>query len=102
MFSVDPEGSRFPVRTVVSIEELEKLSRGQSDEVAAVVIEPMIQGAAGMRIWPPGTSTAVRDWCNRKEALMIAEEVMTGLGRPGELFASEHENARPGMVVHGN
>jgi len=55
MFSVDQEGWRFPVRTVVSIEELERLSRGQSDEVAAVVIEPMIQGAAGMRIWPLGT-----------------------------------------------
>jgi len=88
MFSVDQEGWRFPVRTVVSIEELERLSRGQSDEVAAVVIEPMIQGAAGMRIWPPGTFMAVRDWCNRKGALMIADEVMTGFGRTGKMFAS--------------
>jgi adenosylmethionine---8-amino-7-oxononanoate aminotransferase len=101
MFSVDQEGWRFPVRTVVSIEELEKLSRGQSDEVAAVVIEPMIQGAAGMRIWPPGTSTAVRDWCNRKGALMIADEVMTGFGRTGKMFASEHENALPDIMVLG-
>src|SRR5436305_4097335 len=101
MFSVDQEGCRFPVRTVVSIEELEKLSRGQSDEVAAVVIEPMIQGAAGMRIWPPGTSTAVRDWCNRKDALMIADEVMTGFGRTGKMFASEHENALPDNMVLG-
>src|SRR5207302_1862676 len=60
MFSIDHEGWRFPVRAVVSIEELEKLSRGPSDEIAAVVIEPMIQGAAGMRIWPAGTSAAVR------------------------------------------
>src|SRR5437763_11256653 len=101
MFSVDQEGWRFPGRTVVSIEELEKLSRGQSDEVAAVVIEPMIQGAAGMRIWPPGTSTAVRDWCNRKGALMIADEVMTGFGRTGKMFASEHENALPDFMVLG-
>jgi len=101
MFSVDQEGWRFPVRTVVSIEELERLSRGQSDEVAAVVIEPMIQGAAGMRIWPPGTSTAVRDWCNRKGALMIADEVMTGFGRTGKMFASEHENALPDIMVLG-
>jgi adenosylmethionine-8-amino-7-oxononanoate aminotransferase len=101
MFSVDREGWRFPVRTVVSIEGLEKLSRGQSDEVAAVVIEPMIQGAAGMRIWPAGTSTAVRDWCNRKGALMIADEVMTGFGRTGKMFASEHENALPDIMVFG-
>src|SRR5438128_1024926 len=101
MFSVHHEGWRFPVRTVVSIEELEKLPRGQSDEIAAVVIEPMIQGAAGMRIWPPGTSTAVRDWCNRKGALMIADEVMTGFGRTGKMFASEHENALPDSMVRG-
>src|SRR5947207_12852241 len=102
MFSVDQEGWRFPVRTVVSIEELEKLSRGQSDEVAAVVIEPMIQGAAGMRIWPPGTSTAVRDWCNRKGALMIADEVMTGFGRTGKIFAREYEYAQAYYMLVGN
>ncbi len=101
MFSVDHESWRFPVRTVVSIEELEKLSRGQSGEVAAVVIEPMIQGAAGMRIWPAGTSTAVRDWCKRNGALMIADEVMTGFGRTGKMLASEHENALPDIMVLG-
>ena len=101
MFLVDHEGWRFPVRTVVSIEELEKLSRGHSREIAAVVIEPMIQGAAGMRIWPRGTSAAVRDWCNRNSALMIADEVMTGFGRTGKMFASEHENALPDIMVLG-
>jgi adenosylmethionine---8-amino-7-oxononanoate aminotransferase len=101
MFSVDREGWRFPVRIVVSIEELEKLSREQSGEVAAVAIEPMIQGAAGMRIWPAGTSAAVRDWCNRNGALMIADEVMTGFGRTGKMFASEHENALPDVMVLG-
>jgi adenosylmethionine---8-amino-7-oxononanoate aminotransferase len=101
MFSVDHEGWRFPVRIVGSIEELEKLPRGQPDEVAAVVIEPMIQGVAGMRIWPAGTSAAVRDWCNRNGALMIADEVMTGFGRTGKMFASEHENALPDIMVLG-
>src|SRR5437016_3907458 len=101
MFSVDQEGWRFPVRTVVSIEELENLSGGQSDQIAAVVIEPMIQGAAGMRIWPRGTSAAVRDWCNRNGALMIADEVMTGFGRTGKMFGSEHENALPDIMVLG-
>jgi adenosylmethionine---8-amino-7-oxononanoate aminotransferase len=101
MFSIDHEGWRFPVRTVVSIEELEKLSRVQSYEIAAVVIEPMIQGAAGMRIWPAGTSAGVRDWCNRNGALMIADEVMTGFGRTGEMFASKHENALPDIMVLG-
>ena len=101
MFSVDHEGWRFPVRRVGSIEELEKLSGAQAVGIAAVVIEPMIQGAAGMRIWPQGTSAAVRDWCNQNGALMIADEVMTGFGRTGKMFASEHENALPDIMVLG-
>src|SRR6267143_2614857 len=99
MFSVDHEGWRFPVRRVGSIEELQKLS-GALD-IAAVVIEPMIQGAAGMRIWPQGTSAALRDWCNQNGALMIADEVMTGFGRTGKMFASDHENALPDIMVLG-
>jgi adenosylmethionine-8-amino-7-oxononanoate aminotransferase len=99
MFSVDHEGWRFPVRRVGSIEELQKLSGALG--IAAVVIEPMIQGAAGMRIWPQGTSAAVRDWCKQNGALMIADEVMTGFGRTGKMFASEHENALPDIMVLG-
>jgi adenosylmethionine-8-amino-7-oxononanoate aminotransferase len=101
MFSVDHEGWKFPVRHVGSIEELERLSGAQAVGIAAVVIEPMIQGAAGMRIWPQGTSAAVRDWCNQNGALMIADEVMTGFGRTGKMFASEHENALPDIMVLG-
>jgi len=101
MFSVDHEGWRFPVRRVGSIEELQKLSGAQAVGIAAVVIEPMIQGAAGMRIWPQGTSAAVRDWCKQNGALMIADEVMTGFGRTGKMFASEHENALPDIMVLG-
>src|SRR5436189_1199149 len=101
MFSVDHEGCRFPVRRVGSIEELEKLSGAQAVGIAAVVIEPMIKSAAGMRIWPQGTSAAVRDWCNQNGALMIADEVMTGFGRTGKMFASEHENALPDVMVLG-
>ena len=101
MFSVDHEGWRFPVRRVGSIEELQKLSGAQGVGIAAVVVEPIIQGAAGMRIWPQGTSAAVRDWCNQNGALMIADEVMTGFGRTGKMFASEHENALPDIMVLG-
>jgi adenosylmethionine-8-amino-7-oxononanoate aminotransferase len=86
---------------VGSIEELQKLSGTQGVGIAAVVVEPIIQGAAGMRIWPQGTSAAVRDWCNQNGALMIADEVMTGFGRTGKMFASEHENALPDIMVLG-
>src|SRR5213078_2465864 len=48
-----------------------------------------------------GTSAAVRDWCNQNGALMIADEVMTGFGRTGKMFASEHENTLPDIMVLG-
>src|SRR4029077_10793386 len=64
-----------------------------------VVIEPLIQGAAGMRLWPLGTLKAVREWCNRTDTLLIVDEVMTGFGRTGRMFASEHEAVIPDMIV---
>src|SRR4029077_20059668 len=88
MFSVDHEGWRFPVRRVGSIEELQKIYCAQGVGIAAVGVEPIIQGAAGMRIWPQGASAAVRDWCNQNGALMIAHESMTGFGRPGKCFGA--------------
>jgi adenosylmethionine-8-amino-7-oxononanoate aminotransferase len=63
------------------------------------VIEPLIQGAAGMRLWPAGTLRAVREWCDRTDTLLIIDEVMTGFGRTGRMFASEHEGVVPDMMV---
>jgi adenosylmethionine---8-amino-7-oxononanoate aminotransferase len=58
-------------------------------------------GAAGMRLWPSGALRAVRDWCSRTETLLIVDEVMTGFGRIGRMFASEHEGIIPDMIVLG-
>ena len=52
-----------------------------------------------MRLWPAGTLRAVREWCDRTETLLIADEVMTGFGRTGRMFAIEHEAVIPDMVV---
>src|SRR5437667_12832906 len=54
-----------------------------------------------MRLWPPGTLRGVRDWCSRTETLLIVDEVMTGFGRTGRMFASEHESVIPDMMVLG-
>jgi adenosylmethionine-8-amino-7-oxononanoate aminotransferase len=97
MFGGGIEGFHFPVRRVASVEELSKVPH--SDEVAAVVIEPIIQGAAGMRIWPGGTLRRLREWCDDVGALLIADEVMTGFGRTGRMFACEHENVQPDLYV---
>src|SRR5438270_3712455 len=89
----------FPVVQVPDVAGLEALGPAQVANVAAVVIEPLIQGAAGMRLWRPGTLQAVRDWCNRTDTLLILDEVMTGFGRTGRMFACEHEAVIPDVLV---
>jgi adenosylmethionine-8-amino-7-oxononanoate aminotransferase len=97
MFGSGIEGFHFPARRVASVSELSKTL--DSAEVAAVVIEPIIQGAAGMRVWPGGTLRRLREWCDEVGALLIADEVMTGFGRTGRMFACEHENVQPDLYV---
>ncbi len=97
MFGGEIEGFRFPVRRIANAEDLEGLP--EPDEIAAVVIEPIIQGAAGMRIWPAGTLSRLREWCDEVGTLLIADEVMTGFGRTGRMFACEHERVQPDIYV---
>lgn len=92
---------KFPAIQVADVAALEALKREEIAKIAAVVIEPLIQGAAGMRVWPAGTLRAVRDWCDRTETLLIVDEVTTGFGRTGRMFACEHEGVVPDMVVLG-
>ena len=96
-----PSGWQFPARQIDTIDELHSLREAEAQEVAAVVIEPMVQGAARMRLWPPGTLAAVRDWCDRTGAVMIADEVLTGFGRTGRMFGCEHEAVVPDVIVLG-
>jgi adenosylmethionine-8-amino-7-oxononanoate aminotransferase len=99
MFQVGSTRWNFPAMQVPNIRALEALAPAEIAKIAAVVIEPLIQGAAGMRLWPPGTLRAVREWCSRTETLLIVDEVMTGFGRTGRMFASEHEDVIPDMMV---
>src|SRR5213594_3936316 len=99
MFQIGPSHWNFPAIQVPNVKALERLSPAEVAKVAAVVIEPLIQGAAGMRLWPSGTLRSVREWCDRTDTLLIADEVMTGFGRTGRMFASEHEGILPDMMV---
>jgi adenosylmethionine---8-amino-7-oxononanoate aminotransferase len=89
----------FPAIQIPDAKALEDLSPADVAKIAAVVIEPLIQGAGGMRLWPSGTLRAVRDWCNRTDTLLIVDEVMTGFGRTGRMFAIEHEAVIPDIMV---
>jgi adenosylmethionine-8-amino-7-oxononanoate transaminase len=66
--------------------------------VAACVAEPMIQGAAGMRLMPPGFLSGLRQLCDEHDILLICDEVATGFGRTGKMFAVEHEGVEPDFL----
>src|SRR5438876_10440742 len=95
-----PGGTFLSSKSQVS-RRWKRLAQPRPLKVAAVVIEPLIQGAAGMRLWPPSTLRVVREWCSRTDTLLIVDEVMTGSGRTGRMFASEHESVIPDMMVLG-
>ncbi len=101
MFQIGPSRWNFPAIQVANLTTLERISATEVAKIAGVVIEPLVQGAAGMRLWPAGTLRAVREWCDRAGALLIADEVMTGFGRTGKMFAIEHESVCPDLMVLG-
>jgi adenosylmethionine-8-amino-7-oxononanoate aminotransferase len=81
------------------LETLEQILKDHHQEIAALIIEPLVQGAAGMITQPPGFLRRVRELCTRSGILMIADEVAVGFGRTGKMFACEHEGVRPDIMV---
>jgi adenosylmethionine---8-amino-7-oxononanoate aminotransferase len=80
------------------IDDIARLLAIREEEIAAVVIEPLVQGAAGMLTHPPGYLRAVRRLCDRHGALLICDEVATGFGRTGTMFACEQEGVSPDLL----
>lgn len=88
----------FDVEHVADAAGLKALLERHGAEVAAVAIEPLIQGAAGMKVWPRGLLAETRRLCDEHGALLIADEVMTGFGRTGTMFACEQEQVTPDFL----
>jgi adenosylmethionine-8-amino-7-oxononanoate aminotransferase len=80
------------------VDEMERLLREHEGQVAAVIMEPLVQGAAGMLVHPDGYLRAVRELCDRHDVLLILDEVATGFGRTGRMFACEHEGVAPDLL----
>jgi ornithine--oxo-acid transaminase len=96
----DAFGPFTPGFSTVPYGDAQALEAAITPNTAAVMIEP-IQGEAGVVIPPAGYLQQVREICDRHQVLFIADEIQTGLGRTGKLFACDHEGVRPDMIVIG-
>ncbi|MFT4049031.1 MAG: adenosylmethionine--8-amino-7-oxononanoate transaminase [Solirubrobacterales bacterium] len=80
------------------IEELEKVFEQHGAELAAVMMEPLVQGAAGIIVHPSGYLRRVRELCDAHDVLLILDEVATGFGRTGTMFACQQEAVEPDIL----
>jgi len=92
------KGRGYAVTHVRSMDDLRALPAEILEKTAAVVIEPLIQGVNEMRPWPTGMLAELRTWCDARGIHLILDEVMTGFGRTGRMFACQHENVVPDFL----
>lgn len=83
---------------VVRVQSLDELRQQEPERLAAVIIEPLIQGVANMRLWPKGMLSELNAWCGQNDVFLILDEVMTGFGRTGKMFACLHEDVVPDFL----
>jgi adenosylmethionine-8-amino-7-oxononanoate transaminase len=91
-------GKEYPECKFACLDKMEEILKTHSNKIAALIIEPLIQAAGGMITSPPGYLKGVRELCTEYNILMIADEVATGFGRTGKMFACEHESIVPDIM----
>ena len=89
----------FEVFRANDLSNVDKLFSENAGTIAAVVIEPLVQGATGMKMWKQGLLAGLRRLCTKHGVLLIADEVMTGFGRTGTMFACEREGVTPDLMA---
>jgi len=90
--------AEYPGCGLACLEKMEDILKASHQEIAALIIEPLVQAAGGMIVFPPGYLEGARDLCAKYGVLFIADEVATGFGRTGRMFACEHESVVPDVI----
>ena len=93
-----PLGLDRPSCGMACVEAVEEVMAQRNGEIAAMIMEPLVQGAAGMIVAPEGYLKRVRELCSRYNILLIADEVAVGFGRTGKMFACQHEGVTPDLM----
>ena len=93
-----PDGVSATDATAYYLDKLESTLATHHQQVAAMVIEPLVQGAAGLIMQPEGYLRGVRELTRKYDVLLIADEVAVGFGRTGKMFACEHESVSPDIM----
>ena len=93
-----PYGKTRETCSAECFEHMERLLLKEHEQIAGVIIEPLIQGAAGMRVYPPVYLRKLRELCSRCDVHYIADEIAVGFGRTGRLFANEHAGVSPDLM----
>jgi adenosylmethionine-8-amino-7-oxononanoate aminotransferase len=89
---------RDPAVSAHAFEALERAIAGNADTLAGVVLEPVVQGAAGMRLYDPAYLRRARELCDRYDVFLVCDEVFTGYGRTGPMWSSEHAGVAPDLL----
>ncbi len=96
-----PLNKKFPSCRIACADEMGKILEEHHEEICAVILEPYVQAAGGMIVAPEGYLRKVREYCDKYDVLLILDEVATGFGRTGKMFACEHEDVCPDILVLG-
>lgn len=89
----------YPSCQMACLDPIEHLLKARHRDIAGLIIEPLVQAAAGMIMSPPGYLKRVRELCTKYNVLLIADEVATGFGRTGKMFACQHEGVTPDLMA---